>query len=52
MYGAGLLFAPLAGLIQIVWALFHILIIFLQAMIFMVLTVVYMALAYQNDEAH
>ncbi len=52
MYGAGVLFAPLAGLIQIVWALFHILIIFLQAMIFMVLTVVYMALAYQNDEAH
>jgi F-type H+-transporting ATPase subunit a len=52
MYGAGLLFAPLAGLIQIVWALFHILIIFLQAMIFMVLTVVYMALAYQTDEQH
>jgi F-type H+-transporting ATPase subunit a len=52
MYGAGVLFAPLAGLIQIVWALFHILIIFLQAMIFMVLTVVYMALAYQTEEAH
>ena len=52
MYGAGLLFAPLAGLIQVVWALFHILIIFLQAMIFMVLTIVYMSLAYQNDEAH
>lgn len=52
MYGAGVLFAPLAGFIQIVWALFHILIIFLQAMIFMVLTVVYMALAYQTEEAH
>lgn len=52
MYGAGLLFAPLAGLIQVVWAMFHILIIFLQAMIFMVLTIVYMSLAYQNDEAH
>lgn len=52
MYGAGLLFAPLAGLIQVVWALFHILIIFLQAMIFMILTVVYMALSYQTEEQH
>ncbi len=52
MYGAGLLFAPLAGLIQVVWALFHILIIFLQAMIFMVLTIVYMSLSYQTEEQH
>jgi F-type H+-transporting ATPase subunit a len=52
MYGAGVLFAPLAGLIQVVWALFHILIIFLQAMIFMVLTIVYMSLSYQTDEQH
>jgi F-type H+-transporting ATPase subunit a len=52
MYGAGLILGTFAGAIQIVWALFHILIIFLQAMIFMVLTIVYMSLAYQNDEAH
>ncbi len=52
MYGAGIILGSFAGLIQIVWALFHILIIFLQAMIFMVLTIVYMSLAYQNEEAH
>lgn len=52
MYGAGLILGTFAGAIQIVWALFHILIIFLQAMIFMVLTVVYMSLAYQTDEQH
>lgn len=52
MYGAGVLFAPLAGLIQVVWALFHILIIFLQAMIFMVLTIVHMSLSYQTEEHH
>lgn len=52
LYGAGYLFAGVAGLIQIVWALFHILIIYLQALIFMVLTIVYMSLSYQTDEQH
>jgi F-type H+-transporting ATPase subunit a len=52
MYGAGIVFAGIAGVIQVIWALFHILIIFLQAMIFMVLTVVYMSLAYQTGEDH
>jgi len=52
MYGAGYVFAAFAGVIQILWALFHILIIYLQALIFMILTIVYMSLAYQNDEAH
>jgi F-type H+-transporting ATPase subunit a len=52
MYGASWLFAGVAVAIQIIWALFHILIIYLQALIFMVLTIVYMSLAYQNDEAH
>ena len=52
MYGASWLFAGVAVAVQIIWALFHILIIYLQALIFMVLTIVYMSLAYQNDEAH
>ena len=52
MYGAGYLFAGFAGLIQIMWALFHILIIYLQALIFMILTIVYMSLSYQTDEEH
>lgn len=52
MYGAGALFAAFGISLQIVWAMFHILIIALQAFIFMVLTIVYMSMAYQNDEAH
>jgi F-type H+-transporting ATPase subunit a len=52
MYGAGILFAGFAGILQIIWAMFHILIISLQAFIFMVLTIVYLSMAYQNDEAH
>jgi F-type H+-transporting ATPase subunit a len=46
------LFAGFAGVLQIIWAMFHILIISLQAFIFMVLTIVYLSMAYQNDEAH
>jgi len=52
MYGAGWLFASIAIVVQVVWALFHLLIIYLQALIFMVLTIVYMSLAYQTDEQH
>ena len=52
MYGAGILFAGFAGVLQIIWGMFHILIISLQAFIFMVLTIVYLSMAYQNDEAH
>ena len=52
MYGAGVIFAAFGASLQIIWAMFHILIIALQAFIFMVLTIVYMSMAYQNDEAH
>ena len=52
MYSASSFFGGLGMFIQVIWALFHILIIYLQAFIFMVLTVVYMSMAYQNDEAH
>ncbi len=48
MYGAGWLFGSLAGVLQIGWAIFHILIITLQAFIFMTLTVVYLDMAHQE----
>lgn len=52
MFGAGYAFAFLAGGIQIIWALFHILIISLQAFIFMVLTIVYLSMAFHNADEH
>jgi F-type H+-transporting ATPase subunit a len=48
MYGAGLVLAGFGGLLQIGWAIFHILIITLQAFIFMVLTIVYLDMAHQE----
>jgi len=36
--------------LSVPWAIFHILIIFLQAFIFMVLTIVYMSMAFAVDE--
>lgn len=48
MYGAGLLLGSFAGLLQVGWAIFHILIITLQAFIFMVLTTVYIDMAHQE----
>lgn len=50
LYSAGWAFAVLGGFLQLGWAIFHILIILLQAFIFMVLTVVYLDMAHQ--EAH
>lgn len=52
MIGANLILGFFGISLQIVWALFHILIIALQAFIFMVLTIVYMSMAYQNEEQH
>ncbi len=52
MFGAGYLFALAAGGIQIIWALFHIVIISLQAFIFMVLTIVYLSMAFHNADEH
>lgn len=48
LYGGGLLLAGTAGVLQFVWAVFHILIITLQAFIFMVLTIVYLDMAHQE----
>jgi len=50
MYGGGWLLGAFGGVLQLLWAIFHVLIIILQAYIFMVLTVVYMDLAYQTEE--
>lgn len=52
MFGAGLLLGALAGVLQMGWAIFHILVIALQAFVFMVLTIVYMAMAHDVDEEH
>ncbi len=52
MFGGGLAVAFFGGALQLVWAIFHILIITLQAYIFMVLTIVYMDLAYQVPDEH
>ena len=48
MYGAGIGFGLFAGVLQWAWAVFHILIITLQALIFMTLTIVYMDMAHQE----
>lgn len=53
MFGAGFLLGLFAGVLQWAWAVFHILVITLQAFVFMVLTTVYMAMAHDNhDEQH
>ncbi len=48
MYGAGLLLGAFAGLLQLGWAIFHLLVVTLQAFIFMTLTIVYMDMAHQE----
>lgn len=48
LYGGGVVLAGTAGVLQFVWAVFHILIITLQAFIFMVLTIVYLDMAHQE----
>lgn len=48
MYGAGIGLGLFGGLLQLGWAIFHILVITLQAFIFMTLTIVYMDMAHQE----
>lgn len=50
MFGGGALFALGAGLLQFGWAVFHILVIVLQAFVFTVLSVVYLAMAHDKEE--
>jgi F-type H+-transporting ATPase subunit a len=46
--GSGFLWAPFAATLSLGWALFHILIITLQAFVFMMLTIVYMSMAAEH----
>jgi F-type H+-transporting ATPase subunit a len=48
MYSAGWALGSFAGFLQLGWAIFHILIITLQAFIFMTLTIVYLDMAHQE----
>ncbi len=50
MYSAGLVYGLGAGVLQLGWAIFHILVIALQAFVFMVLSIVYMAMAHDVGE--
>ncbi len=49
MYGGSMVLALSGGVLQLAWALFHILIITLQAFIFMTLTIVYLDMASQTS---
>ena len=48
MYSAGLGLGVLGGFAQLGWAIFHILVITLQAYIFMMLTIVYLSQAHEH----
>jgi len=48
LFSAGWVWFAPAGLLQIGWAIFHILVITLQAFIFMVLTIVYLSMAHED----
>ena len=51
--GAGLfLILPLQVLLDLAWLIFHILVITLQAFIFMVLTIVYLGMAHAEADEH
>ncbi len=52
MFSAGLVIGLFGGVLQWGWAVFHILVITLQAFVFMVLTTVYMAMAHDVAEEH
>lgn len=46
--GAGLIWVPFSSVLSLGWALFHVLIITLQAFVFMMLSVVYMSMASES----
>ncbi len=48
MYNAGYVLGFFGGFLQLGWAIFHVLIILLQAFIFMVLTIVYLDMAHHS----
>tara|TARA_R110002096_G_scaffold30537_2_gene90937 strand:+ start:564 stop:1421 length:858 start_codon:yes stop_codon:yes gene_type:complete len=48
MYGGGFILGIFGGGLQLIWAIFHILVVVLQAFIFMVLTIVYLNMAHEH----
>lgn len=52
VFGVGVLGFIGASLLQMGWAIFHILVITLQAFVFMVLTTVYMSMAHDREDEH
>lgn len=48
MFSGGMALALLGGVLQWAWAVFHILVITLQAFIFMMLTIVYLSMAHED----
>jgi F-type H+-transporting ATPase subunit a len=48
LFSAGVAWLVPAGMLQVGWAIFHILVITLQAFIFMVLTIVYLSMAHED----
>ena len=52
LYGGGALLGFLGGVLQWAWAIFHILIIALQAFVFMILTIVYLTQAHEVHDDH
>jgi F-type H+-transporting ATPase subunit a len=48
MFSAGAALGLMAGVLQWAWAVFHILVITLQAFIFMMLTIVYLSMAHED----
>lgn len=48
MYSGGVVLAVGGGVLQWAWAVFHLLIVLLQAFIFMILTIVYLDMAHQH----
>ena len=52
LFSGGIAYGLLGGVLQWGWAMFHVLIISLQAFIFAVLTIVYMAQAHEVNEEH
>ena len=49
---SGIVFGVFGTMLSLIWAIFHILIVVLQAFIFMMLTVVYMNMAHEKFEQH
>lgn len=50
LFSAGAVWALAAGVLQVLWAAFHVIIVWLQAFLFMVLSTVYLAMAHDVEE--